>query len=120
MNNLVKEIEELIKCSDENLSVLIKELNSEYEIYNFNSTEKLVSASTIKVPIMLAVFDEIKNKNVNLDDMILVANDDILYDTKIFENGEGYYSIEELINWMIINSDNTATNVLLKHFATIL
>lgn len=65
---------------------------------------------------MLAVFDEIKNKNVNLDDMILVANDDILYDTKIFENGEGYYSIEKLINWMIINSDNTATNVLLKHF----
>lgn len=38
MNNLVKEIEELIKCSDEKLSVLIKELNSEYEIYNFNST----------------------------------------------------------------------------------
>ena len=37
-------------------------------------------------------------------------------DTEIFENGEGYYTINELINWMIIESDNTATNVLLKHF----
>lgn len=78
------------------------------------STEKLVSASTIKLPIMLAIFEEVKNKNINLNDTILVTKNDILDDTEIFENGEKYYSINELINWMIIESDNTATNVLLK------
>ena len=116
MNNLVNEIEKLIKDSNENISILIKDLDSEEEIYNFNSTEKLVSASTIKVPIMLAIFDEAKNKNVNLDDVIFITKNDILDDTEIFENGEGYYTINELINRMIIESDNTATNVLLKHF----
>lgn len=116
MKKLVREIETLIKDSKENVSILIKELNSKEEIYNFNSNKKIVSASTIKVPIMLAILDDVKNKNINLNDMILVTEDDILNDTEIFENGEKYYSINELINWMIIESDNTATNVLLKHF----
>ena len=116
MNNLIKEIEKLIECSNENISILIKELNSDCDIYNFNSTEKLVSASIIKVPIMLAIFNEIKNGKTNLNDMILVTKNDILCDTEIFENGEKNYSINELINRMIIKSDNTATDVLLKHF----
>lgn len=116
MNDLVNEIEKLIWNLNENISILIKDLSSENEIYNLNSTEKLVSASTIKVPIMLAIFEEVKSGKVNLNDTILVTKNDILDDTEIFENGEKYYSINELINWMIIESDNTATNVLLKHF----
>lgn len=116
MNDLVNEIEKLIWDSNENISILIKDLSSKNEIYNLNSTEKLVSASTIKVPIMLAIFEEVKSGKVNLNDTILVTKNDILDDTEVFENGENYYSINELINWMIIESDNTATNVLLKYF----
>lgn len=116
INDLVNEIEKLIWNLNENISILIKDLSSENEIYNLNSTEKLVSASTIKVPIMLAIFEEVKSGKVNLNDTILVTKNDILDDTEIFENGENYYSINELINWMIIESDNTATNVLLKYF----
>lgn len=116
MNDLVNEIEKLIWNLNENISILIKDLSSKNEIYNLNSTEKLVSASTIKVPIMLAIFEEVKSGKVNLNDTILVTKNDILNDTEIFENGENYYSINELINWMIIESDNTATNVLLKYF----
>ena len=115
MNDLVNEIEKLIWDLNENISILIKDLSSENEIYNLNSTEKLVSASTIKVPIMLAIFEEVKSGKVNLNDTILVTKNDILDDTEIFENGENYYSINELINWMIIESDNTATNVLLTY-----
>ena len=116
MNDLVNEIEKLIWDSNENISILIKDLSSGNEIYNLNSTEKLVSASTIKVPIMLAIFEEVKSGKVNLNDTILVTKNDILDDKEVFENGENYYSINELINWMIIESDNTATNVLLKYF----
>lgn len=116
MNDLVNEIEKLIWDSNENISILIKDLSSGNEIYNLNSTEKLVSASTIKVPIMLAIFEEVKSGKVNLNDTILVTKNDILDDKEVFENCENYYSINELINWMIIESDNTATNVLLKYF----
>lgn len=116
MNDLVNEIEKLIWDSNENISILIKDLSSGNEIYNLNSTEKLVSASTIKVPIMLAIFEEVKSGKVNLNDTILVTKNDILDDKEVFENGENYYSINKLINWMIIELDNTATNVLLKYF----
>lgn len=116
MNDLVNEIKKLIWDSNENISILIKDLSSGNEIYNLNSTEKLVSASTIKVPIMLAIFEEVKSGKVNLNDTILVTKNDILDDKEVFENCENYYSINELINWMIIESDNTATNVLLKYF----
>lgn len=116
MDNLVKEIEKLIEDSNENISIIIKELNSKDEIYDFNSTEKIVSASIIKVPIMLAILNDVMNKNINLNDTILVKKNDILDDTEVFENGEKKYSINELINWMIIKSDNTATNVLIKYF----
>ena len=97
MNDLVSEIEKLIWNLNENISILIKDLSLENEIYNLNSTEKLVSASTIKVPIMLAIFEEVKSGKVNLNDTILVTKNDILDDTEIFENGENYYSINELI-----------------------
>ena len=39
MNDLVNEIEKLIWDSNENISILIKDLSSGNEIYNLNSTE---------------------------------------------------------------------------------
>ena len=39
MNDLVNEIEKLIWNLNENISILIKDLSSENEIYNLNSTE---------------------------------------------------------------------------------
>lgn len=38
MNDLVSEIEKLIWNLNENISILIKDLSSENEIYNLNST----------------------------------------------------------------------------------
>lgn len=114
MDNLIYNINQMIKDSDENVSILVKELNKTDYIYNYNSDIQITSASTIKVPIMLAVLEEVRQGNINLDDKILVKCEDILFDTEIFENGEKYYSLYELINWMIIKSDNTATNIIIK------
>jgi beta-lactamase class A len=116
MENLIKNLDDMIKDSKENVSILITELNNPKYIYRYNDKIKMISASTIKVPIMLAVLEEVKNGSINLDDKILVHKSDILSDTEIFENGENYYSLYELINWMIIDSDNTATNVIIKKF----
>lgn len=114
MKQFVEDINKIIKESKENVSILIKELNSKNDIYNYNSDVKVVAASLIKVPIMLAILDEVKNKNIHLNDNIFVTNEDILEDTEVFANGEKNYSIYELLNWMIIVSDNTAANILIK------
>ena len=114
MQNLNQILENIIKESKENVAILIKELNNSKSIYACNDKVKMISASTIKIPIMLAVLEEVKNKKIDLNEKILVSNNEILSDSKIFENGEQYYSLYELINWMIIVSDNTATNVIIK------
>ena len=116
MDKLIKELDKMIDESGENVSVLVKEIGKKEDIYNYNSNVEMVSASIIKVPIMLAILENVRMEKIKLNDEILVKQEDILYDTEIFENGEGYYSIYELINWMIIKSDNTATNVLIKEF----
>ena len=114
MKNIIDNLDSIIKYSGENVSAIIKDINSQEYIYKFNSDTKLISASTIKVPIMLAVLEEVRQGNISLNDELLVKSEDVTYNTKVFENGEKRYSIYELINWMIINFDNTATNVLIR------
>lgn len=115
--NLNEKIDKVIKESNEKVSMVIKDINSDNYLYYLNGNHKVVSASTIKVPIMLAILDKVKENEIELNEKILVSQEDILNDTEVFENGENYYSLEELINWMIIKSDNTATNILIKIFS---
>lgn len=112
--NFEKELESL------NLKYLnafyVRNLNSGETLLNKGSELKLVSASVIKVPVMVYVFNEVKKGAVSLEDRVLVRKEDILNDTKVFEYGEREYSVKELVTWMIINSDNTATNVIFDKF----
>lgn len=116
MENLKKEIDKLLENIEDSVSILIQDIKNNKIIYEKNVNEKIISASTIKVQIMLAVLEQIKQNKIKLTDTILVKDKDILEGAEAFEQGEGNYSIEELINWMIIKSDNTATNVLINRF----
>lgn len=75
--------------------------------------ERVVSASTIKVPIMMGVFRQIKEGKLKPDMAIMVADRSILPDSMVFEYGPRKATLYELVVWMIVNSDNTATNVLI-------
>lgn len=113
---LEEKLNEIIKNSNEHISMIVKKLNDKENLYYLNGDYKVVAASVIKIPIMLAVLNKVMHKEFKLSDKLLVSNEDILCDTEVFEYSEDYYTLEELISWMIIVSDNTATNVLIKHF----
>ena len=116
MENLKIDINKLLEHINDNISILIKDIKNNKIIYWINEKEKIISASTIKVQIMLAILEQVKQNKIKLTDEILVRNMDILEDTQVFEQGERRYTLEELLNWMIIKSDNTATNVLINQF----
>lgn len=81
-----------------------------------NHDEKFVPASLIKVPVMIAVLKEADSGNLSLKDQEKLQKEDLndLAGT-LYKKGEGYMAtIEELINEMITNSDNTAMNVLYR------
>jgi len=75
---------------------------------------KFIPASLLKLPTMIAVLKRIELGEVNLSDKIKIRKQDI--DTQSGQlgyNGENYeISVDELLNYMIKKSDNTAVNTL--------
>ncbi len=114
MNSFKKQIEHLLANTKSQVSLLIKELETDTILYELDSHRQLVSASTIKVPIMFCAFNEVILGNLSLNQQINVVQSDILSDSEVFEHGETTMSLIDLVSWMIISSDNTATNVLIR------
>ncbi|MDD4850940.1 MAG: class A beta-lactamase-related serine hydrolase, partial [Gemmiger sp.] len=86
-----------------------------HTLYSHRAAEQVVSASTIKVPVLLAALSLCDKKQLSLAEEIPLAEADILPDTAVFEpeNRRPAYPLWELLYWMITESDNTATNRLL-------
>lgn len=71
------------------------------------------SASTIKVPILLAALEEVRLGRLSLRQALPVRAEVILDDSEVFEYGPCTMALDDLLYWMIVSSDNTATNVLI-------
>ncbi len=101
---------------DENVqsALLLVDADSKEVLAAHRADERVVSASTIKVAIMLCALDKVRKGELSLTQRILVPQQNILEDSRIFEEGEQEMPLDELIRWMIIVSDNTATNALIR------
>ena len=106
-------LREQIEAFPGQVSLLMTDLVSGKHYHSFQADTRVVSASTIKVPILLYVLDLVRLKRLSLDQRVPVPPEVILPDTKVFELGLPDYSLWELLYWMIVESDNTATNLVL-------
>ena len=109
-----KALDKILAKSEAKTSILIKEIDTERVLYAKDIDTQVVSASIIKVPIMLGVLDLVCKKELSLDDTISISEAQLLEGSSIHCPND--YTIEELITWMIITSDNTATNALLRTY----
>ncbi|MEL4895227.1 serine hydrolase [Crocosphaera sp. Alani8] len=82
----------------------------------YNGTHVVPAASTIKIPILVAFFEEVDAGNINLDQMLTM-------DKEVMVSGSGnmqYMQVGkkfpalEVATKMIIISDNTATEMLVR------
>ncbi|QHQ61344.1 serine hydrolase [Anaerocolumna sedimenticola] len=110
---LQKAVEEEIKEAQAKISLYIKNLKTGEVLFQHKEDLSVVSASIIKVPIMVAALEEIQKGVLSKDTLVTVPKSTILEDSEVFEYGERQYTLDELLVWMIINSDNTATNSLI-------
>jgi beta-lactamase class A len=110
------EIRDYIKTIPNEYKVLVEvKNNSGKKIFSQNENEKVASASTIKVPIMMCVMELVHQNKMNLADKYLLKNEDKLDGSQLSNAGIGKeFTILQLIEYMIIYSDNTATNILIK------
>ncbi|WP_232695899.1 serine hydrolase [Brevibacillus daliensis] len=105
---------------------LLKEVEGDYAVvlHDLASNERwghqekmlFTAESIIKIPIMAAIFRAAHEEQFHLSDSILVRREDLVGGSGILQHltAPMHISVYDLITLMIIQSDNTATNVLIN------
>ncbi|NMM62838.1 serine hydrolase [Clostridium sp. P21] len=102
-----------LKNSEAKYSLAVKNLRSKETCY-INIHEVVPSASIIKLFIMAEAFNKYKMGRLNLNDKIKINNTEkVPFSIVSLLNSVKEYSIKDLVTLMMIQSDNTATNVLI-------
>lgn len=83
--------------------------------FSLRGDERFISASTIKIPIMVEIFRQIDRGNLALDDRIVMTPADICPGSGVMlQLHPGIeFTLRDVIYLMMSISDNTATNMLI-------
>lgn len=94
--------------------VVVEDLDSGSR-FEHHPQEPFIAESVIKVPIMAAVFAAAERGGCSLDEVLPLRREDLVGGSGLlFALSPGLrLSIRDLVTLMIIQSDNTATNVLI-------
>jgi beta-lactamase class A len=109
-------VEDIIGDNKDNIGVAYFDVSSSLG-FNINGDKTFKAASTVKVPVVMATAELIKNNKLKLDDQVSYTSDD-------YEDGAGILQgsskldnpikISELVDYSLIYSDNIAVNMLLR------
>ena len=86
--------------------------------YGLGEDEKVRTASTIKLPILVAVHAAVEAGKASWTDLIPLADSEKVYGSGVlteFTGGQSF-QLRDLCHLMIVVSDNTATNLILDRF----
>jgi len=110
-----KRLSEIIASSPAVTGLMAVDLTSG-ETFAFNENQVFPQASAIKVPILIEVYQQAQQKRFNLSDKLTIAPDEAVGGTGVLQYmiGPVSLSIQNLAVLMITQSDNTATNALIK------
>lgn len=77
---------------------------------------KIASASTIKLPILVALFQDVDQKKIPLEEQLIMSKDLVAGGSGDMQHQQPgkKFSVLETAEKMIVISDNTATNMLIK------
>ena len=89
------------------------------ETFGIRESEPVPTASTIKLPIMLAVFDAVARGKASWDEQLTLRPADKVSGSGVLgtEFSDGVkLPLQDVVHLMIVLSDNTATNMILERF----
>jgi beta-lactamase class A len=121
-------ITNLLEQVEGDFAIAFQDLNREKNNFFLNENEKFHAASTMKVPVMIEMYNQASQGKFSLNDSILVENkfksivDDTSYEMNAAEDSEPLLydrigkqvTFFDLMYQMIIMSSNLATNILVK------
>jgi len=106
-------IKQMLQETPFKVQMFVKDCKTEHFIISEKLDGIFSSASLIKVPILIAVLNYVESNNISLEQVIKIAPEEWVEFSVISEQRLEQSTIYELLVWMIITSDNTATNVLI-------
>ncbi len=110
-------ISDAVQTYDGDVGVYIKNLKTGY-VFERNADRQFITASLIKIPIMAAAFQSIKEGKLSLDSQIILRKRHIRYGSgrmKWSRVGQRF-RVSDIMYQMITHSDNTATEMLIDLF----
>ena len=113
---LAKRLREILDEFPAQSSLHAVDLCSGEAIASIRAGAQATSASTIKVPILLCALTEVEAGRLSLSQHIAISPEDFREDTEVFEPEyrQDGCSLWEMLYWMIVESDNTATNAVIS------
>jgi beta-lactamase class A len=112
---LAKRLRSLAKAHKGKVAIAVKHLQSG-ESFFLNADQVMPTASLIKLPVMIEVYQQAAEGKIKLTDMVTLRDKDKVPGSGIltYHFSEGAtFSIRDATRLMIAYSDNTATNLLL-------
>jgi beta-lactamase class A len=108
-------IERIVRSVNATWGIYAKSIETGEEIA-IDADRQMDTMSVIKIPLMVEVFQQIKDGRFTLADKYTLTKEDILPGTGIMRSLDpgAVLTVKDLITLMIIVSDNTATDVLYR------
>jgi len=115
MKQLKKEVKEKIKKFPGKVGLVIYETGTGKKI-GINTDEVFESASLVKIPIMLEVYNRMRDGKITEDDLVMLRDYHKVGGSGVLKNRKSgtKWKVSKLIELMIEESDNTATDMLIE------
>ena len=118
-NNLDHQIKNKVAAFKGRVSLFAKNLDSG-ETYALNADERVRTASTIKIAVMVEAFARVAEGKANWTDKVVLTKEKRVSGSGILtELSDGLQlTLRDAVNLMMVLSDNTATNLVLDVLTT--
>ncbi|MBA3976053.1 MAG: serine hydrolase [Candidatus Solibacter sp.] len=87
--------------------------------FGWRADERVRTASTIKLPVLCALYEKVARGEVNWEEMLVVREADKVSGSGVLQEltGGARLAARDVANLMIVVSDNTATNLILDRIS---
>jgi beta-lactamase class A len=94
--------------------IVVRDMSTGWEI-SINKSSELPAASLVKIPIMAGCFKAVEEGRISLQDRLMLEPEDKTSGSGVLKAkpSGSLYTVNQLIELMIAESDNTATNILI-------
>ena len=116
METLLQRLKAEIDAFPAKTALYCVDLTTGAPIAAIGENTRVVSASTIKLPMLCCALQDVMDGTYSLEQFVPICPGDYCDDTQVFEPTyrQDGASLWELLYWMIVSSDNTATNAVIS------